>query len=156
MRQGWQSVGPDSEGQGLLMTMSLEEWLQASQDLNQREGVLIPGKPRSRDWEEATLNRLEAALLAEYQTYEDVPEEVRREIQLFLRNGLIERFGGSWTDLSEFEINGSDDGEHFGVAYPDLEHIDVCPGMVSVPFILRSGTHWASLFASNQLLLASR
>ena len=138
------------------MVATLEDWVQAARDLRQRDGALdlIPGRPGARDWGPATLDRLEAALLREYATHSDVPNPVRREIQLFLGNGLIEHFDGRWVDLSEFGV-GDEVNEPFGVAYPGLEHVDVCSGMVSVPFVLRSGHHWSSLFATNQVLLSS-
>ena len=109
----------------------------------------IPGVDAGSPWSAQSLMGAEKSLL----TSEDATLD---DYAAFIGRGLVERFGGSWVDVSDHLSRPGSEVSVVGIAYPDMEHTDILNSVVHLARLERSGTHWVSLFESNGLLRARR
>lgn len=114
-----------------------------------RAGIIrdyFPGF-NATSWDYFNLARLEEFLLSSYASLSEVPPQLIEDIQIYISLGLKQKYNGFWVDLSEL---GSDTQGMIGIGYPDIEGLDVCASMVSLPFTLQTGEYWISLFETNR------
>ncbi|WP_129661417.1 hypothetical protein [Rothia halotolerans] len=109
----------------------------------------LPGVDAGSPWSAQSLMSAEKSLL----TSEEVALD---DYAAFIGRGLVERFGGAWVDVSDHVSRPGAEVNVVGIAYPDMEHTDILNSVVHLARLERSGTHWVSLFESNDVLRARR
>ena len=109
----------------------------------------IPGADAGSPWSTQSLMSAEKSLLTSGDATLD-------DYAAFIGRGLVERFGGSWVDVSDHVSHPGAEVNVVGIAYPDMEHTDILNSVVHLARLERSGTYWVSLFESNALLRARR
>jgi hypothetical protein len=109
----------------------------------------IPGADAGSPWSAQSLKSAEKSLLTSGDATLD-------DYAAFIGRGLVERFGGSWVDVSDHLSRPGAEVNVVGIAYPDMEHTDILNSVVHLARLERSGTHWVNLFESNALLRARR
>jgi hypothetical protein len=107
----------------------------------------LPGIDVRSPWSTQSLTSAERSLLiSEDGTLDDYAA--------FIGKGLVERFDGSWVDVRDHVSGRGAEVNIVGIAYPDMEHTDILNSVVHLARLGRCGTHWVSLFESNDILRA--
>lgn len=101
-------------------------------------------------YEQASLKALEQSLHQSYQSLEELPLELKENLELYLAQGLQQSFGGTFIDLAEVS---PDAASMIGLSYENLDGIDMCSTLVDISYKLKTGSYWASLFEANRSML---
>lgn len=109
--------------------------------------------PKFTDTSYDGLKDLEIFILESYKSPQEVPDDLKESIEAYISKGLIDRYKGSFVDVSQ---KIPDSKSMVAISYEDLDHMDVCSTLMNIPFILKTGEYWVSLFETNNAILESK
>lgn len=120
-----------------------------------RKEELLPGVSPTDPWSEESLNASEGLLIQKYPGFADLPPEVHRRYEMYLGEGLVQVFQGSWVHLPSLP-DDVDPEPGRGISYTTSDHIDVVSSMVPQAFALGAGRWWSGIFETTRSIISSQ
>lgn len=111
----------------------------------------IKGIDPNDPWAYKSLDAIESYFLANHQ---ELSPEYKMMLQLFLGEGLRQRFGGRWASGLEFDSDDPSRLEVFGIMYPQ-GHMDVISSVLETALAFNTGNSWSLLFETTHQLIES-
>lgn len=111
----------------------------------------IKGIDPNDPWAYHSLNAIESHFLANHL---QLDPEYKMLLQLFLGEGLRQRFNGRWASGIDFDSDDPSLSEVFGIMYPQ-GHMDVISSALETALLFNTGDSWSLLFQTTCQLIES-